>query len=196
MELISSRKKVIISLASSKKITLIYLLKELGGMVFTWINKEKFFITTLSKLNFCQWSISFCLQTMILEAILLNFIDFFGKKFQDPIKKARNLVCSYQCAPLFHSSTSILTVSFWSSAPAQPSHSNSDRRRTETDKSEAEASHLCPYKTPFAYRANLYPSLIGQKLITCSQVDDVTGEALICVGWIWLLWLKKKMVLT
>lgn len=128
---------------------------------------------------------------MILEAILLNFIDFFGKKFQDPIKKARNLVCSYQCAPLFHSSTSILTVSFWSSAPAQPSHSNSDRR-TETDKSEAEASHLCPYKTPFAYRANLYPSLIGQKLITCSQVDDVTGEALICVGWIWLLCLHSE----
>lgn len=124
---------------------------------------------------------------MILEAILLNFIGFFGKKFQDPIKNARNLICSYQCAPLFHRSMSILTVSFWSLAPAQPSHSNSDQRRTEMGKSEAEASHLCPYKSPSAYCANLYPSLIGQKLITCSQVDDVTGEALTCVGWIWLL---------
>lgn len=59
----------------------------------------------------------------------VKFYRFFGKKFQDPIKKARNLVCSHQCAPLLRRAMSVLTVSFWSSAPAQPSHSNSRSKK-------------------------------------------------------------------
>lgn len=125
---------------------------------------------------------------MILDAILLNFIVFFFLVRNFKIQLRKPEIWSVHTSVLHYSVEQCLSLLSLSETQLQPNHHTAtpDQRRMGTGKSEAEASHLCPYKSPSAHGANLYMSLIGQKLITCSQVDDVIGETLTCVGWIWL----------